>query len=468
MNNVNKEHDSQTEDENISQREEEFQNQRKKKISIVEVNELLRKRSKHQNVDHKHRRSISTDKTSSKAYSFRCGLDDSMVASVLQSSSVGDSGVRPCPSDNIGVRSMSIDFAAGERLGSLEAAAFAAILTEAADALEVLRRTVRVDHNELRRNEGLANRKVVRKKHSCAGEDERKMLYGRDAGFSPVILTVPEKLLRDRELGSNVFRKVACEFERNGSYDWLRCEVNAIVESKEKECGLEVNLKIWTDLAKRLRESQKTFQDEFETQKKKYMEEMSELAAEIDTSYCDNIDKLDYISRTEASKLEQQNLRFSIRERSLLDEIKELEKTMKIDIRVSEALQTYGKSVINHCEEEIIVWSDRYNEELERRQQETIELQEKIDEMKEFMQESRILQKERQIFIDAYVEEQEKIKSEMDYVDAVNSAATLIQAIWRGYMVRHELGPFFGLKKKIGKRPKKSKKKAKKKTRKFS
>lgn len=80
------------------------------------------------------------------------------------------------------------------------------------------------------------------------------------------------------------------------------------------------------------------------------------------------------------------------------------------------------------------------------------------------MQESRNLQKERQIFIDAYIEEQEKIKSEMDYWDAVNSAATLIQAVWRGYMVRHELGPFVGLKKKVGRKPKKSKKKYKKKT----
>lgn len=122
-----------------------------------------------------------------------------MVSSVLQSPSVlGDSGLRPCPSDNIGVRSMSIDFASGERLDSIEAAAFAVILREAADALEVLRRTVRVDHNELRRDDGLTNRKVVRKKHSCASDDERMMLYGRDAGFLPVILTVPEKLLRDR------------------------------------------------------------------------------------------------------------------------------------------------------------------------------------------------------------------------------------------------------------------------------
>lgn len=73
--------------------------------------------------------------------------------------------------------------------------------------------------------------------------------------------------------------------------------------------------------------------------------------------------------------MEQQNLRLLIRERSLLDEIEELEKTMRIDAKVSEALQTYGRSVINHCEEEIDVWSNRYNEELERRQQETTELQ---------------------------------------------------------------------------------------------
>lgn len=82
--------------------------------------------------------------------------------------------------------------------------------------------------------------------------------------------------------------------------------------------------------------------------------------------------------------------------------------------------------------------------------------------MKEFLEESRNLQEERQIVVDAYMEAQRKIQEEIDYWAAVNKSATLIQSTWRGYMVRHFLGPFAELKKKPAKKSKKSKKSKKK------
>lgn len=95
-----------------------------------------------------------------------------------------------------------------------------------------------------------------------------------------------------RALVCNVFQKVACELRESSSYNWLRCEVNAIIETKEKEKLLRINRKTWLDLIKNLRESQKSLAEEFEKKKQEYNEEADKLSAEIDTSYCDNRDKL--------------------------------------------------------------------------------------------------------------------------------------------------------------------------------
>jgi hypothetical protein len=57
------------------------------------------------------------------------------------------------------------------------------------------------------------------------------------------------------------------------------------------------------------------------------------------------------------------------------------------------------------------------------------------------------------------LEEQKKVDDEKEYWKSVNESATIIQAIWRGYMVRHKLGCFS----EIGyKKPRKTRKKSKK------
>lgn len=95
-----------------------------------------------------------------------------------------------------------------------------------------------------------------------------------------------------REMAYNVLTKVACQLQTNGGYNWLRCEVNSIIENKEKKCSLNFSLKTWTDVAERLQVSLKEFEEEFEVQKKEYQEEIERMAQEIDASFCDNVDKL--------------------------------------------------------------------------------------------------------------------------------------------------------------------------------
>lgn len=95
-----------------------------------------------------------------------------------------------------------------------------------------------------------------------------------------------------REVAYNVLTKVACQLEKNGSYDWLKCEINGIIEDREKKCSLSVNLKIWKDLVERLQTSLQQFEDDFGLQKKEYSEEIERLLREIDASFCANNDKL--------------------------------------------------------------------------------------------------------------------------------------------------------------------------------
>lgn len=60
-----------------------------------------------------------------------------------------------------------------------------------------------------------------------------------------------------------------------------------------------------------------------------------------------------------------------------------------------------------------------------------------------------VLIKERQEFIDECITEEKKLQEEAKYQEKLDKAATVIQSVWRSYMVRHELGKYKGLRKRL-------------------
>ncbi|KAJ8670106.1 hypothetical protein QAD02_001365 [Eretmocerus hayati] len=370
-----------------------------------------------------------------------------------------------CPSENIAVRSLSLaeGTLSPEPLSQIESLAFSALIRDATNCLELLTRTLGdPDSEALKESEMHPKREIFRSKNYCGPEGERKIFFGRSIGMEPVVPSIGEKMMRDRDLAYNVLHKIACELQQYGTYDSLICEVNAIAESKETGCNLKANLKVWTEMVERMRDTYKTLENEFEAKKKECLEEIEKLDTDIDQSFCANNEKLDYVSRWEASKLEQQNTRHSLEEESILEEIESLERERVNDAKVSEEVRAFCNATIKHCEAEILAWTNRFNDEMERRQQESTELQEKIEKTIEFMEKSRELQAERHVLVGAYLDEQKRIEDEIKYTAAVNRAATLIQAIWKGYMVRHRLGPYADWANIVRKKSKKSKKKGKK------
>lgn len=70
------------------------------------------------------------------------------------------------------------------------------------------------------------------------------------------------------------------------------------------------------------------------------------------------------------------------------------------------------------------------------------------------MEQMRAIMDERQKFIDECIAEEEILKEE----EKLNKAATIVQSIWRGYMVRQQLGKYKGLRKRLKKQKKLSRK----------
>lgn len=70
------------------------------------------------------------------------------------------------------------------------------------------------------------------------------------------------------------------------------------------------------------------------------------------------------------------------------------------------------------------------------------------------MENMRVLMDKRQEIIEECITEEEKLKKE----EKLNEAATLIQSIWRGHMVRQQLGKYKGLRKRLKKQKKLNKK----------
>lgn len=73
------------------------------------------------------------------------------------------------------------------------------------------------------------------------------------------------------------------------------------------------------------------------------------------------------------------------------------------------------------------------------------------------MEEMRDLIDKRQKFIDECIAEEKRLQEEAK----LNKAATIIQSIWKGYMVRQQLGKYKNLLKRLRKRKKLRKQKKK-------
>ncbi|EFN80475.1 hypothetical protein EAI_08378 [Harpegnathos saltator] len=250
----------------------------------------------------------------------------------------------------------------------------------------------------------------------------------------------PHKILQNlRNYVQKVLEKVLRDVRNNRRFDSLQEEINNIAKRQEGEHNLEVNAQIWHSQAEQLRDLLESDKKANEEDRKEMMSLAQESDARVDHAIFLNSAKLSYAERWAKAKLEQQELKLKLRKTDMLNELSDCTKEYSAEQVVSAEMTAYLEADIRVKEKQVVEWTKRYNEEVAQLQWEIDELKREVEEQKFEIGEMRALRDRRQEFIDECVAEEKRLQEEARYWKKLNKAATIIQAMWKGYMVRRKL-----------------------------
>lgn len=141
-----------------------------------------------------------------------------------------------------------------------------------------------------------------------------------------------------------------------------------------------------------------------------------------------------------------------MKEQALQETLSDCMNEERLDEMVSSDLRAFLRADISKVEAEIQSWQARYNDDIDYHQRQIDDMTEEIKDTKEALEIKYKISDQKQAFIDECEAEKGKQVKEAEYWSAIHAAATSIQALWRGYIVRHELGRYKGLKGKLKRR----------------
>ncbi|XP_021937543.1 IQ domain-containing protein G isoform X2 [Zootermopsis nevadensis] len=185
------------------------------------------------------------------------------------------------------------------------------------------------------------------------------------------------------------------------------------------------------------------------TEFKKGMDELNErhdtvarLKDQIQETLFMNDLKFKYVSKWEAARIEQNCERLSLSEKILEDQLTDLKDNIDMEMRCHVEIEMYMKHATTNLEKEIKNWMEKYGSELEERAADCQKLQAKRAVTCKELEDLLSLYQQHQNEIDAYLAHKEKEAAKAAHEAHLYCMATVIQAWWRGTMVRRGLGPY--------------------------
>ncbi|CAL1679942.1 unnamed protein product [Lasius platythorax] len=376
------------------------------------------------------------------------GLIESPV--ITPSESVGslmDTLPKEEDSENIEVQSTQMEVPSIDSFTPLEAAAISCVLEECLDQLAIIGFMIPAEVDS-RWDDTF---KTIDETYGVS--DEPRTIFREDMGLLPIVPTEAEKMQRDRNYAYKVLERVLRDIKNNGRFDSLQKEIDDIAKRQESERNLEANAQIKLSQAEELQELLESNKKENEEDRKEMIRLAQESDAQVDHAIFLNSGKLSYAERWAKARLEQQELKLHLQRKDMLNKLSDYSKGYNAEQIISAEMNAYLEADIKEKQEQVVIWTKKYNEEVVERQLEIDELKRLIEEQKLEMEEMRTLIDKRQKFIDECIAEEKRLQEEAK----LNRAATIIQSIWRGHMVRQQLGKYKNLRKRLRRRKKLSK-----------
>lgn len=191
-----------------------------------------------------------------------------------------------------------------------------------------------------------------------------------------------------------VLQRVLRDIKNNGRFDSLQKEIDNIAKKQESERNLEANAQIWFNQAKELQELLESNKKANEEDRENIIKLAQETDAQVDHAIFLNSGKLSkihhfhtckyiflsilscsgYAEKWEKARLEQQELKLHLQKKDMLDKLSDYSKEYNAEQIISAEMNAYLEADIKEKEEQVIMWTKRYNEEIVERQQEIDEL----------------------------------------------------------------------------------------------
>ncbi|XP_010901596.1 dynein regulatory complex protein 9 isoform X3 [Esox lucius] len=293
---------------------------------------------------------------------------------------------------------------------------------------------------------------ATRELHSSQKELNRAL---DENSVSPEILA---KVQKDRQFVAKVITNVLTELQEKGTYNSL---LLAVEEEKKRKANLQDIIIREEEGRQRTKALQRQLLD-IRKEKALQLQRRKEMIAYLKDQLQDMKTKTarekKYVKNsTELLVYQGQKLnRYS--EKQLEDEINLLHKGLEEEKSVHMKMETFLKELQTSLGEKLEVWMERYERDMEDKQQELNNLQHNKANNLSQLQELAKKYRDSELVVIEDRMEKEAIHRQLEKEQTEQDAATKIQSWWRGTLVRCGLGPF-----KKGKKPKAGKKGKKKK-----
>ncbi|XP_015216930.1 dynein regulatory complex protein 9 isoform X1 [Lepisosteus oculatus] len=271
------------------------------------------------------------------------------------------------------------------------------------------------------------------------------------------------KVQRDRQFAAQVISDVLAELQEKGTFQSLLLAVQA---EKERKAHLHDIIVREEEGRRRTRALQRQLLDirkekELELQKREEMiahmkDQLQEMKAKTGLEG-------KYVKSSAELQVYQGQKLNGHAEQQLQEQIQRLQDKIDQETRVHIEMESFLKEHQNRLEEKLEVWMERYERDIEAKQQELNLLKSnKTSNLTRLQELAKQYRECEQVVIEDRVEK-EKARKQREQEETEHRAAVKIQSWWRGTLVRRGLGPFQKGKKGKGKEKGGGKKKRKKK-----
>ncbi|XP_055601509.1 dynein regulatory complex protein 9-like [Uranotaenia lowii] len=250
------------------------------------------------------------------------------------------------------------------------------------------------------------------------------------------------------------------EMAEYGSFETLQTFMDNDIQSEKEEHQL-IRDSILNN--KKLKALQAQLEGETRERKstlKQLEDVIFDLESKAQDTRVENDVKSRLVQKWENTRHEQARIIIEGKENGLITTANETREKLGRELRLKSEIDVYINYCIEQIQEKISFWTDKYLREVKAFDRDIARHKEQIAEMKVKHEEMIILYKNRDKEIKICAEYRRERERMMAFADKQQRSAIIIQAWWRGTMVRKGLGPF--KKKKKSKPPKAAKKGGKK------